>query len=81
MKNEISNKEENYETIRFLETRILNHPQTVATKITFMKLIDKGFDVTAFYDLKDIGTRNIYLQVINTYYKKEIADYLLSKLE
>ena len=70
----------NYEEVRNLETMILNHPDTVRTKITMMKLIEKHEKINKYYDLKDIGNRNLFVQIVNTYYSKEQAKKLLEQL-
>ena len=69
-----------YEEVRHLETMILNHPDTIRIKATMMKLIGKGEKINSYYDLKDMGNKNLFLQVVNTYYEKEIADELLSQI-
>lgn len=67
-----------YEDIRGLETMILNHVQTIKDKITMMIIIKEGGNVSDYYDLRELGNHNIYLQLVNTYYSKEQANKLLS---
>lgn len=69
-----------YEDIRHLETMILNHIQAIPEKITMMKMIEDGELVKNYYDLKNRGNKNLYLQVVNTYYSKEFAEKLLEAL-
>lgn len=67
----------NYEHLRHLETTILNTAEGVATKITMMKLIENGKNVDEYYDLNQRENHNLYVQLVNTYYKKETAAKLL----
>lgn len=69
-----------YETLRYLETTILNSAEGVATKITMMKIIEEGKKVSDYYDLRLVGDRNMYLQIVNTYYDKETAETLLEDI-
>jgi hypothetical protein len=71
---------QDYEKLRHLETTILNSGEGVAMKITMMKLIEEKKKVSEFYDLRLLGNRNIYLQLVNTYYGKEKASSLLDDL-
>ena len=57
-----------YEKVRHLENRILNSPSCVATKFTMKIILDKGQKVTDFYDLNNLGDKNMFVQMINTYY-------------
>jgi hypothetical protein len=57
-----------YEKLRHLESRILNSPSGVATKFTMKIILDKGQKVTDFYDLNELGNKNMFVQTINTYY-------------
>jgi hypothetical protein len=57
-----------YEKIRHLESRILNSPSGVAAKFTMKIILDKGQKVTDFYDLNNLGDKNMFVQMINTYY-------------
>jgi hypothetical protein len=70
--------ESNYEEVRNLETMILNHPDSIKVKITMMKIIEAGERVADYYDLEDLGNKNLYLQVVNTYYDKDTTELLLS---
>ena len=66
-----------YEDVRHLETIILNHLKAVCSKCTMMKIISEGESVKNYYDLNEIGMRNTYLQVVNTYYSRDVALKLL----
>jgi len=57
-----------YEKVRYLETRILNGPSSVVMKFSMKKILDEGKKVGEYYDLGDLGTRNMFVQLINTYY-------------
>jgi hypothetical protein len=57
-----------YEQVRHLETRILNGPGSVVKKFSMKTLIDNGKRVSDYYDLTQLGTKNMYVQLINTYY-------------
>ncbi|HYH15227.1 MAG TPA: hypothetical protein VD794_08405 [Flavisolibacter sp.] len=66
-----------YTEVRSLETRIVNSTLGVVTKTTMKKLIDDEKDVTAYYDLSELGNRNMFIQLINTYYPLEKAKELI----
>ncbi|WP_305952114.1 hypothetical protein [Emticicia oligotrophica] len=68
----------NYEKIRPLETRILNHPSNVITKFSMKVLIRNNENISSYYDLNDLGIRNLYLQLVNTYYSKKDVEKLLT---
>jgi hypothetical protein len=69
-----------YEEVRRLETRILNGPGSLAKKFTMKMLLDKGRRVSEFYDLGELGNRNMYVQLINTYYNLEQTIAFLNDL-
>lgn len=69
-----------YEEVRNLETMILNHVDSIKIKTTMMKIIENNEDVSKYYDLKKLGNKNLFLQIVNTYYKKKIAEQLLATL-
>lgn len=66
-----------YSEVRSLETSIINTTSGVVTKVTMKKLIDESKEVTKYYDLSDLGTRNMFLQLINTYYPLEKTKELI----
>lgn len=66
-----------YSEIRSLETRILNSTIGVVKKTTMKKLIDEGKNVADYYDLSQIGNRNMFLQLINSYYPLERTKKLI----
>jgi hypothetical protein len=68
----------NYNEVRRLETLILNHPEMIKIKISMLYLIDKGENVSDFYDLSKIGNRNMFVQLINTYFDNDKVELLLS---
>lgn len=73
--------EKNYEDVRNLETMILNHIESIKVKITMMKIIADGEKVADYYDLGVVGNKNLYLQIVNTYYDKKTAEILISYLD
>lgn len=70
-----------YETVRHLETRILNSNLGVATKFSMKVLIDNNKNIWDYYDSEDIGDVNMFEQLINTYYPLTKAEKLLSQFE
>lgn len=66
-----------YKEVRSLETRIINSNVGVVNKRTMKKLIDEGKNVSDFYNLFEIGNRNMFLQLINTYYSLEKTKELI----
>lgn len=69
---------DDYETVRRMETTILQTHHGIPIKITMMHLINKDRDVSECYDMTDATNRNMYVQIVNTYYSKERATDLLS---
>lgn len=69
-----------YEEVRYLETRILNGPGSVVKKFTMKTLLDIGKKVSEYYDLEELGNRNMYVQLINTYYTLEQTKEFLEDL-
>ncbi|HYG17152.1 MAG TPA: Imm26 family immunity protein [Bacteroidia bacterium] len=70
-----------YEIVRYLETTILNAAEGVASKITMMQIIANREEVSGYYDLNLLENRNLYAQLVNTYYDKETAARLLEEIE
>lgn len=69
-----------YQQVRHLERRILNGPGSLVTKFTMKTLLDIGKRVSEYYDLGKLGTRNMYVQLINTYYTLEQTKEFLKDL-
>lgn len=69
-----------YEEVRNLETLTLNHAAGIKEKIIMLHLIKEGNNVNDFYNLKNRGKRNLYLQIINTYFDKDKAKELIEIL-
>lgn len=69
-----------YESVRHLETRIINSPSGVATKLTMKIILDNGQKVTDFYDLNNLGDKNMFVQMINTYYPLSKTKLFLKQL-
>jgi hypothetical protein len=57
-----------YEEIRHLETRIINSPSGVAKEFTMRVILDRNENVSDYYDLSDLGSKNLFTYLINTYY-------------
>jgi len=60
-----------YSQVRYLETRILNGPASAMRKFTMKRILDVGKKVSDYYNLAELGTKNMYVQLINTYYPLE----------
>lgn len=66
-----------YEEIRHLETRIINSPSGVAKEFTMKVILDRNEKVSDYYDLSDLGNKNLFTYLINTYYPlKSTKKYL-----
>jgi hypothetical protein len=66
-----------YEEIRHLETRIINSPSGVAKEFTMKAILDRNERVSDYYDLSDLGNKNLFTYLINTYYPlKSTREYL-----
>ena len=66
-----------YEKVRYLETRIINSPTGVATKFTMKVLLDNKESVSDYYDLSELGNKNMFVQMVNTYYPlKKTKEFL-----
>tara|TARA_R110000868_G_C10575404_1_gene738131 strand:- start:50 stop:664 length:615 start_codon:yes stop_codon:yes gene_type:complete len=71
----------NYSELRNLETRILSSIVGIATKLTMKKIIDENKKVSDFYDLRQMGNLNLFVQLINTYYPIELTEKLLTEIK
>lgn len=69
-----------YEKVRHLESRIVNSPAGVATKFTMKLLLDSEGKVADYYDLADLAYRNMFVQLINTYYPLKKTKLFLKQL-
>lgn len=66
-----------YSEVRPMDTGILNSTSGVVIKATMKRLIDEGRSVGDYYDLAQLGNRNMYIQLINTYYPLEKTEKLI----
>lgn len=66
--------------LRSMETGILNSTDGVVIKATMKKLIDQGLSIADYYDLTKVGNRNMYVQLINTYYPLEKTEQLIGAI-
>jgi hypothetical protein len=66
-----------YEEVRRLESQILQTPNGICIKATMFQLIKSGKDVWEYYDIKDLGNRNLFEELINTYFQQNKVVELL----
>ncbi len=67
-----------YDEIRHLETRIISSPSGVAKEFTMKVILDRNEKVSDYYDLSDLGNKNLFTYLINTYYPlKSTKKYLI----
>ena len=57
-----------YEEIRHLETRIIRSPSGVAKEFTMKIILDNKEKVSDYYDLAELGNKNLFVYLVNTYY-------------
>lgn len=57
-----------YKEIRNLETRIINSSLGVVKEFTMKTILDKKEKVSDYYDLSQVGNKNLFVYLINTYY-------------
>ena len=57
-----------YEEIRNLETRIINSSLGIVKQFTMKTILDKKEKVTNYYDLSQLGNKNLFVYLVNTYY-------------
>ena len=67
-----------YEEVRSLETRILQTPSGVRDKATMYRMIQSGMNVQDAFELRDRRVKNLYEQLVNTYFSAKDAGALLS---
>ena len=73
--------EVDYEKVRFIEyLNLITHNDSLPKKVTMKKLIEMGEKVGNYYDFSDQGNRNIFVQVINTYFSQEKVEDLIKDL-
>jgi hypothetical protein len=70
-----------YEDVRSLETRIINPPSGVAKKFTMKIILDRNEKVSDYYDLSDLGNKNMFIQLVNTYYPLKKTTQLLRQIQ
>ena len=64
----------NYSAVRSLETRILQTPNGVCIKATMLQLLKSGKDVWEYYDIGELGNRNLFEELVNTYFEQNEVD-------
>ena len=57
-----------YEKVRHLETRIINASSGVVKEFTMKVILDRNEKVSKYYDLSELGNKNMFVYLINTYY-------------
>jgi hypothetical protein len=75
----VVSEEVDYSEIRKLETAILNHPNMIKIKSTMLKILTDSGIVSDYYNLDDIGNRNMFLQVANTYCDLDLMEKILKE--
>ena len=70
-----------YEKVRHLETRIINPPSGVVTKFTMKVILDKNEKVSDYYDLSELGIKNMFVQMVNTYFPLTKTKTFLQQLQ
>lgn len=74
-------EEVEYEKVRHLEyVNLWTHKDSLPEKVTMKKLIEMGKKVGEYYDFSDLGNRNVFVQVINTYFSQEKVEELIKDL-
>lgn len=74
-------EEVEYEKVRNIEiVTLYTHKDSLPEKVTMKKLIVMGKKVGDYYDFSDLGTRNVFVQVINTYFPQEKVEELIKEL-
>jgi hypothetical protein len=69
-----------YDQLRHLETRIVNPPSGVVTKFTMKVILDKKEKVSDYYNLSELGTKNMFVQMVNTYFSLAKTKVFLKQL-
>ena len=69
-----------YEEIRHLETRIISSPSGVVKEFTMKVILDRNEKVSDYYDLSDLGNKNLFTYLINTYYPLKPAKKYLKQI-
>jgi len=69
-----------YAKVRHFETTILNPPAGVVSKFSMKVLIDNQKNVSDYYDFSNLGTKNMFVQLVNTYYSLPEAEELLKQI-
>ena len=69
-----------YKEIRGLEQRVMHLPTRMVTKFTMKNLIDKGMQVSEYYDLANEANKFTFLELINTYYPLTKTKLLLTDI-
>jgi len=68
-----------YEEIRHLETRIISSPSGVAKEFSMKVILDRNEKVSDYYDLFELGNKNVFTYLINTYYPLKLTKKYLKQ--
>ena len=71
---------DHYQSVRSLETKILNTKEGISTKATMRGIINDRLDINDFYDMNNLSNRTLFVQLVNTYYSLEETMELLKLL-
>ena len=63
-----------------METTILNSRVGVVIKFTMKVILDNNKMVSKYYDLSELGNRNMFVQLVNTYYPLSKTQEYLKQL-
>jgi hypothetical protein len=69
-----------YEEIRHLETRIIRSPSGVVKEFTMKVILDNKEKVSDYYDLSELGNKNLFVYLINTYYPSDKTKKYLKQI-
>ena len=69
-----------HEKVRHLETRIINGSTGIVKKFSMKVILDNNEKVSDYYDLSDLGNKNMFVQMINTYYPSKLTKKYLRQI-
>jgi len=69
-----------YEKVRHLETRIVNSSTGVVNQFTMKVILDRQEKISKYYDLSELGNKNMFVYLINTYYPLEKTKEYLKQI-
>jgi hypothetical protein len=69
-----------YQEVRHLETRIINSPLGVTKEFSMKIILDNKEKVSGYYDLSNLGNKNMFVYLVNTYYPLKKAKAFLKQI-